>query len=509
MRENKKFRNHISIVIEQIGGGILAIVVVLFTIILQNADEMSKLSAADLSLFTGRTGTIFLGILALFLFTVGNRIFVWSQTYIHIEENAIIVERGRISKKKNTIGIGNISNINIEQNLFEMLLKTCKVKLDTNSRSTADSTDVTLVLKKEDALWFKQEVTNRMEELSGEFQEDKSGQIWMDGMAPGPQEKAFDIIADFGEILQHGIFSINILSLLILIGAVVGSVAAAVRLFEQPDMVRSIVGSAAAVIFSIMIVASALWDTVKDFIRYYGFRARREGNKIYIGYGLFRKVEYTVPADKVQALRIRQTFIARIFHRYTAELVNVGMGDEQKETNSFFLPYMTEEKMKQNLERILPEYTGAAEQKIVRPPVSAWAVWSVSLIIWILGICAAAALGSALGNRYALPIWGCTAGAILFTLLMAVLYYITAGAGAGEKFLKLSTGFFRRDVISVRYSNIQYVTIRQNVIARACGIRRGKIHLLASSAGAVHNIPYFAGNTAEKIKERMLLRRSR
>ena len=44
-----------------------------------------------------------------------------------------------------------------------MLLGTCKVKLAPTSRSTADSTDVKIVLKKADAEWFKQEITQKMQ----------------------------------------------------------------------------------------------------------------------------------------------------------------------------------------------------------------------------------------------------------------------------------------------------------------------------------------------------------
>ena len=139
MEENKKFRNHISIIIEQIGAGIVALAVLAVSIVMQNVEEMEE---TDMSFLQGKGMIIFL-VLALFLvLSVGNRIFAWANTYICIEENAVVIERGKVNKKKNTIGIWNISNINIEQNLFEMILGTCKVKLDTNSRSTADSTDV-------------------------------------------------------------------------------------------------------------------------------------------------------------------------------------------------------------------------------------------------------------------------------------------------------------------------------------------------------------------------------
>ena len=275
MEDKRRFRNHISIIIEQIGGGILALAVLAVSILLQSAEELAE---TDFSFLHGKTLIVILAMLGLLAVSVGNRVFAWANTYICIEENAIVIERGKVNKKKNTIGIRNISNINIEQNLFEMILGTCKVKLDTNSRSTADSTDVTIILKKADAAKFKAEITRKMQ-----------GQDPV--RDPAAENEAFDIRAEFGDVFSHGIFSVNIFSLLILIGAFAGTVVTVVQILEKPNLLSSLLGAAAGIIVAVGIVLSALWDTVKDFIRYYDFRAKRRGDKIYIRYGFLKKME--------------------------------------------------------------------------------------------------------------------------------------------------------------------------------------------------------------------------
>ena len=40
MEDNRRFRNHISVIIEQIGGGILALAVLAVSILLQSAEEL-------------------------------------------------------------------------------------------------------------------------------------------------------------------------------------------------------------------------------------------------------------------------------------------------------------------------------------------------------------------------------------------------------------------------------------------------------------------------------------
>ena len=160
METGKKFRNHISVVIEEVWGAILVLLVYVFAQVLP---ELAETSADDLSFFADNGLWIVLILAVLMALLIGNRILVWARTYIHIEDNAIIIEKNTVNKKKNTIGIKNISNINLEQNLFEMLAGTCKVKLDTNSLSTADKTDVKIVLKKADAENFRREIMSRMQ----------------------------------------------------------------------------------------------------------------------------------------------------------------------------------------------------------------------------------------------------------------------------------------------------------------------------------------------------------
>ena len=159
METGKKFRNHISVVAEEVWGSILALFILVFV---QGLPELAETSADDLSFLADKGLWIALGLTVILAVLIGNRLLVWARTYIYLEDNAIVIEKNTVNKKKNTIGIKSISNINLERNLFEMLVGTCKVKLDTNSLSTADKTDVKIVLKKADAERFRREVTARM-----------------------------------------------------------------------------------------------------------------------------------------------------------------------------------------------------------------------------------------------------------------------------------------------------------------------------------------------------------
>lgn len=164
--ENKiRFRNHISVILEQLGATFGILFVLSFTNIDDVIDYIEKGSSEELSL------TVYIGggvILAVFLLIFLYQWIIWSKTYISICDNSIVIERNTWNKKKNTIGLKNISNVNTEQNLLEMLLGTCKVKLDTNSMSTSDKTDVKIILKKAEAEQFRLYVMKLMQGQEGE-----------------------------------------------------------------------------------------------------------------------------------------------------------------------------------------------------------------------------------------------------------------------------------------------------------------------------------------------------
>ena len=513
MNENRKFRNHISVVLEQTAGVLAAIAVLVVTQLLEHLDEILK---ADLSFLTEKGALIVPGVILLLAAAVIAQVLVWRKTYISIEDNAVVIEKGSVNKQKNTIGIRNISNINLEQNLIEMLFGTCKVKLDTNSRSTADSTDVKIVLKKADALWFRQEVARRIEaagslpglqkpenEAGGglEYAEEQNGAV-----RPAEDGEEYDVRADLGDVLRHGIFSISAVSVVIFILALAGTVFSMVETVRNADLLGTAAGGAAGIAVAALIALSSLWDTVKDFVRYYDFRAKRREDKIHIQYGFFKKVEYTIPVDKIQALKIRQSMVARIGRRYMAEIINVGMGDDQEEKNSFLILYCAENELRRQLRLLLPEYADTPDIRTERMPASVWAAWSIPFGIFAAcTFAAAAAAVFVVPEKYIRFLWPGAAAILVLTLLCMLLRYRTAGTGADRQIFKTAGGYFGRQYLCVPFRNIQYVEFSSNPAARAAGISRGTMHLLASSADAAQGIPYSGREKEEMIKERMLV----
>ena len=81
------------------------------------------------------------------------------------------------------------------------------------------------------------------------------------------------------------------------------------------------------------------------------------GDDLHLRYGLLKLKRYTVPVDKISALQIKQPTFSRIFRKYQARIVTVGVGDESSELSNLTMAVSKEEHLHQ-LGVLIPEFMG-------------------------------------------------------------------------------------------------------------------------------------------------------
>ena len=494
MENNIRFRNHISIVAERLGRVLLLVFVAAISGLAQNVKALansSGMDAKDAKVILLACGAVLL------LLAIGAawQLIVWSKTYISIYDNTIVIERNTLNRKKDTIGIKNISNVNMERNLFEMLAGTSKIKLDTNSMSTANKTDVTIVLKKKDAQSLRQYLMDLME---------ASGEESIKERKADAEQMQYDVEASLGDMIVHGLFSINLFSLLVLLGCAVGMAEVVSDTLGQGFAGKSIMGILASILVMATVFMSALSDIIKGFVKYYDFKVKRIEDRLYIRYGFLKKVSYTIPVDKINALKLTQSLLGRMSHRYMAEIVNVGMGDDEAEKQSFLLLYSKKEVLDAKLHSLLPEFEDAVRTPVSRQPKGTLAAWMMPLLAYCAAVAGVAGTLAELLPRYRGGIGAAMAGLIALAIFLMALRYATAGFAVGKECVILANGYFRRCLSYVSYEKIQHVQLEQNFIAKRMGIQKGSLYLLASADSRVQGIPYFPKKEVDIIKSNMI-----
>lgn len=483
MENNIKFRNHISIILEN---SIRTIGTVLLIFGLNFISDIGEtgIQFSDILLLIGVI-VVAIGLV------VGLHAIIWARTYISIEENMLIVEKNTLNKKRNTINLKTVSNVNLEQNILEMILGTSKVKLDTNSLSTADQTDVKIVLKRAEAEKFRSIVLAKAEGREVILDEVKE------------DEDATTLIGELGDIILHGLFSVRISTIIVLI------VLFGIQFYMMSDiglenLGETILEVGASLLVAFWYIVVMIWGLAKEFVKYIGFKIKRKEDKVYLSYGLIKKVAYSVPVDKINAVRLTQTWIARLAKRYMVEIINVGMDDDENETNTFFLPYSKLETIQEQLHMLLPEFDGAIEIKEEKQSKAVWLLSVPWLILYTAIVAVAYMFMADYEPELKEAIIFAAVVIFLWRLISKIAAFLTKGIKVDEKFLKIVDGKFAKRTLFVKYDKIQYITGKQCVIAKQFNIQKGTISLLASMKNRIHELPYFKENDMEQLKNKLI-----
>lgn len=490
----EKFRCHPSIIAEKIWGVITALFFIFITV-LDDVEEIVRRGLSSENLLI--TGGVFVVLTLILIYNI----IVWAKTFITIEGNTIVIQRNTINSKVNTFGIKNISNVNLEQNIFERIIGTYKIKIDTDSLSTANSTDIEIVLSKKNAYDFKNKVISLMNsEKLKNIQVDKSnmGDIEIENESYLEDENIeYDIVYSVNDVLKHCFYNLSIFGFIFNVAMVCFVVFISIKVDGSEGFV-------AVGLIAITSCISILKFFVGDLFKYYKFSIKREKDKLYISYGLFRIKKFTVPIDRINALNIKQSAISRVFKRYQSDIVTIGVGDNDTEGSQILLSSNKEDFIK-NMKILLPELSLDEDLKLERESKNHHIIKIANIIIG-MSICSLILVAIYMVDT-TVP-WTIYLLVDLFIFLILVLFtylsYITRGVYMGEENMAVSWGIFAKKISIIKYEKVQYINVKETPISSRFGLCNGELHILASFGNDVRTLGYYDGNLFEKIKEKIL-----
>lgn len=495
--ENMKLRCHFSIIFENMWSLLIIIPLILIQEIEVLIEAFEALKSEGIDAFAAIGGiTIPLGLLAVLLVIFLFQFLRWRKTWIILEDNLVIIERNTINKKKNTIAIENISAVNMERNIFERLVGTYRIKMDTNSATTADETDISIVFKEADAVHFRKTVLERMNALKGNTDEAAvSAEVVPDEVfeAAFGDRKIFK--SSTKDLILYAFYTLP-LSIVLLAAAGIGGLAWVSHNYGLGVFVKEALGGFLAVV---LMTVSAIYNLIKRFIKCYGFTAYRDGKDIHIRYGLIKMVSYTIPVDKITAIHIEQPLISRIFKRYNAKIITVGLGDEQGEDTNLTLS-LSRAGLREQLEELIPEYGWADIDTLVPEEKIGVAVRLFKSIKWhVLTVIAILVLTMAIEA----PLWvglGIPIGFDLFVNLLYVLSHKASGYSICDEGVIVSGGCFAKTYEMFTYKKMQILTMTYHPVAKKKEIGDGVIMLLDS----VSMVPFIKRELAFEISNKII-----
>lgn len=485
--EKNRFRCHFSIIFENTAAFGIFLILFLFGQIQNVIEFTSGMKKEDF--WKVLVGLMVVFIITIILFTY--QWMVWRKTYIIVEDQTIIVQRLTLNMKENTYGIKNISNVNLEQNLFEMVMGTYKIKIDTNSRTTADKTDIKIILAKDKAIEFKNFV---MTQMRGEQQE----------RTEDLKAEDYDVKYEIGDLIRHSVFATPLFVIFCFFGVCILIVLGLIQAKFGNELLNFARGALGGYLAIGLAIVGTLGTTVKNFVRFYDFRVKRFEDRLLIGYGLLKKRNYEIPINMINAIKINQSSLSRIFKRYSLEIVNIGVGDE-KDEGSFLILTSKKEEFERILCKVLPEFASTTDEQISRQPKRVWKLIMVKmgLVVLLGGGFLFGALKLELPQEAIIPvICGVLAMVIVF-IISSIFHFRTVGMCIGEDYLGIAQGIFKKVTTLIKYDKIQLLEIKQGPISKKLGLVHGIIFILASIRSSICPFAYIEQDQCDSIVKKM------
>ena len=492
----EKRRCHFTHIFELFARYIYVIVVTVITVCLNLADDIlrdeefvsrvkrflgGELSAEGVMILAA--AGILLAVSELMLLYCAFR---WRYTFVSAEENTLIYETGKFLKKRVAIPFEKINTIDMGRNLFERLVGTCRLKIDTGAYSTSQEknrSEMNLVFTLAEADEIRGYILRRAEA-------DAEAAL---GSGKNPivsKEPDWVIRAGAGDFILYGLTSSSVWKLfwMIVLGVMCVAELAEGLLAQTAEAVLPFAQDAIETVtqhnlFTLMLLLGAVYlgtaiisdvyTMVWASIRFYGFRVAREGRSVIVRYGLITEKNYTLQVRNIHALIVRQNLFQQMLGRCSVEAVCMGFGDEKDET-ALLLPIIKQSKLNALLGVILPEYV---TEMNIRPRKRAGLLFHAVLpvAIWAAvcaGICAVCAW---LEIPKTLPV-ALSVVAVAVRLLSGVLAYRNTSLDWNERVVSVQCGGLMKRVYRIRTDAVQEVQVNTDLIKRLFGIGTYYVH---------------------------------
>lgn len=427
----------------------------------------------------------FVAFLAVSVFVLLLLLLRWRSIWVYTSEDTLYYESGILAKKKRAIPFNKINTIDLRRNIFERLCGTACLKIDTGAlaQNTDDKAEMELVFSLADCEAIRSYILGRSSQENDAMR--AAGETVL-----AEKEPDWSIKASFGDFFMYGLTDSSVLKIFLWIIVAVSFVGelntaaldwladVAVDAF---GMARSFFeGKSLLIILLIIIVIVMIISVISNIctiiyaaIRFYGFRAAREGDNIVIRYGLISLKSYTLPVENIHACIVKQNFIQQILKRASVEVVSVGYGNEENETALLF-PIIKLSQLDDMLHKLLPEYDLDLERKpakgksavmLIVMPLVYWAIFCTAVLVVCNLIFKDLVLASIV-----------IAVLTVLRVISVVLDYKHSAICFGETAIAIENGGMNHFRFIIRKDAVQSVTASTGPIRRCLKLRNYNIH---------------------------------
>jgi putative membrane protein len=414
-------------------------------------------------LISGNNKYIYIGGAVIVVSTVVIQIKKWLNTEYYVADNMLVYKSGVFQKSREEIPFDKINTIDMGQGLFDRIFGLCTVKIDSGS-AIGKEAELKLKIKYKLAEMLRDTVLNIKNSIADlELQEEKKeeapkkviaireiiiyaitkGKL---GWALGGYFAVMNFADDVEKITNTTVVknltnSIDMNNLM---------------LQDRVKLVFIIIGMLLAVY-----IVMTLFSIIFEIVKLYNFTIKVQDKNFNISYGLISKKEYSIPIDKIHALKYKQGILQQVLGFYTIEAITIGYGDEKNE-KAILYPIANENFKQKFLVSLLPEMIFSDDIK--KPPKHSLKRFILMRVLLpFIIIIPLYLLAKPIPSEFKIAV---TVVITLINILLGYLNYKNTSLGVTDKLILASEGSFIKTTTIIKQSSVQAIERKQNPYQR-------------------------------------------
>jgi len=470
----EKFRNHPTVMIQNL-------VVVMFVMFI---------SLVNIILEDALIGAIILAVIAVVGLTIS--VIFWARRTISFGVEEAVVESNILYKKVKTIPYSKIGSVNLNRGVFNQIFGTTTLSIHVNTSTNPKLPEARFTFEKELAERIKRDLSK------GVFDQHETTH----------DDTLYESVIKFSvkDVILHSIFGMPTYSFVLGFVMLIYSFLSAIFL-DGSGMFYSLFMF--AIFQPIPIILSIL--------KYLNFKIYRIGDQIHVQYGSIQKFVSKFDINRVNAVRIRRPLLARIMGRSCLEAEVVGINSASGEVVPLLCLMSKNNEIERTIRELVPEFI--YDVKLMRQPANSKcpllfkAMIGSTLSTLILALPAYDLYTDpySLGDQSDLETMLTKYFLIGMMLLCVALFFYAAHVSykvkmisKGDSLFTVVNGLVDRTITTMQYDRIQIFKVSSSPLARRLGLARCYINLLSAAGAKKISTGYFNKEDLEEIGDIMM-----
>ena len=393
-----------------------------------------------------------------FIALVVTSIIKWSKFTYRIEEDELRIEEGLINKKKRYIPIERIQTINTSAGLIQQIFKLVKLQVETASGGTEAEVSLVAITQAEaeriqQALFERKkaaedtgtDVPVPLEETAEEAEEaEEPGMMYK--MTGQELLTAASTSSGIGVIIS-GVFAFF---------TQVDDFFDLDWLYDRFAFLNSAGATVIALAAFVALFIAWLLSIVGMLLKYANFTVVRKEKEIVISRGLIEKQQITIPLQRIQAIKIKESLIRQPFGLAAVTIVSAGGNVLEEDKSAVLFPIISKKMIKQHLGELIPDY--APEDDLNRLPKRALRRYILRASWPVLAVVPLSIL---------FPPWGYLSAVLIpFYWIIGYLSYRDAGWKISGSKIIMSSRFIGRTTAVIQRRRMQVFEVSRSYFQR-------------------------------------------